>query len=92
MKYVYETIERRLREDFFYQTYNDEEYLMPYNFKDENIGDAIDRYCDDMGLENYTYAMETLFENCSYEVGYLALSYIDELGLVDIITWKYEVM
>ena len=89
---IYEYIESRLREDLFYQAGEEYEYLMPWNFKDEGIGEAIYRYCDDMGLENFTYATETLFESPSYDVGYIALSFVDDDGRANILTWTYEVM
>lgn len=92
MKNVYETIDARLHEDLFYQTCEDGEYLMPWNYKDEQIEDAIFRYCDDMGLENYSCVKDILFESCSYDVGYLALSYLDENGKVVLDTWVLEVM
>jgi spermidine synthase len=88
---VYKEIDRRLQEDGFYCEQNNDIWLSPYGYADEHIEDAIGRYMTEMMIEN-TIVSETLFENCSYEVGYVAVSYLDENGRPNLDTWTYEVM
>ena len=95
---VYEEIDRRLEEDGFYDMVPcansnqlERHHLMPHGNAEEHIEDAIGRYCQEMMIENTTVS-ETLFENCSYEVGYVAVSYLDENGRPNLDTWTYEVM
>ena len=88
---VYAEIDRRLEEDGFFDDSKDgDTYLSPYGNAEEHIEDAIGRYCQEMMIE-HTIVSETLFENCSYEVGYVAVSYLDENGRPNLDTWTYEV-
>lgn len=94
---VYEKINKRLTEDGFYEMVpcaNSDTleplYLCPHNDMDEHIEDAIGRYLDEMMIE-HAIVSETLFENCSYEIGYVAVSYLDECGRPNLDTWTYEV-
>lgn len=87
---VYEEINRRLTEDGFYYEYNGDTYLSPHGNAEEHIEDAIGRYCQEMMIEN-TIVSETLFYSVSYEVGYVAVSYLDECGRPNLDTWTYEV-
>ena len=89
---VYEEINRRLEEDgFFYSSERGDTYISPYSNADEDIEDAIGRYMTDMMIEN-TIVSETLFENCSYGVGYVAVAYLDDNGRPNLDTWTYEVI
>ena len=89
---VYEEINRRLEEDgFFYDSKDGDTYLSPQGNADEHIEDAIGRYMTEMMIEN-TIVSETLFYSCSYEVGYVAVAYLDENGRPNLDTWTYEVI
>lgn len=86
----YEEIDRRLEEDGFYYEHNGDTYLSPRGNAEEHIEDAIGRYCQEMMIEN-TIVSETLFDSVAYEVGYVAVAYLDENGRPNLDTWIYEV-
>ena len=93
---VYEEIDRRLEEDGFYDMVPcansielERHHLSPYGNADEHIEDAIVRYMTDMMIEG-TIVSETLFDSIDYEVGYVAVAYLDENGRPNLDTWTYK--
>ena len=89
---VYEEVNRRLEEDgFFYDSKDGDTYISPHGNADEHIEDAIGRYMTDMMIEN-TIVSETLFYSVAYEVGYVAVAYLDGNGRPNLDTWTYEVI